>query len=60
VDINPEVAAVVGALVTVSGLLYRHLLAEKAKCDAEVTYWRRRYFRSLARSELVTDEADDA
>lgn len=56
-QIDPVVAAVVGALVTVVGLFYRHLLAQQAKCDAEVTFWRMRYFEALGRAELATDHA---
>ena len=57
-EIDPVVAAVVGALVTVTGIYYRDLLKQLADAKAEISYWRDRYFGALARSELAADEAE--
>lgn len=54
-QVDPVTAAVVGALLTVVGMFYRHLLQEKAKCEAEVVDWRRRYFTAMGRTEVATD-----
>lgn len=56
-QIDPVTAAVVGALVTVTGILYRHLLQEKAKCEAEVMFWRNRALRGIGLAAIATDEA---
>lgn len=56
-QLDPIVGIVVGALVTVVGLFYRHLLAEKAKCEADVLFWRNRALRGIGLAALATDEA---
>ena len=54
---DPAVVALAGAIVTLAGIFYRHLLQEKAKADSEAVYWRNRYFGVLGRTELAADEA---
>lgn len=54
--IDPIVVAVSGALVTVVGLFYRDLLRQRERCEAEVAFWRDRYFGVLVKAEIVVDE----
>lgn len=56
--IDPIVAAVAGALVTVVGLFYRHLLQEKAKCEADALFWREQALRGTGLSEIATEQAE--
>lgn len=55
--VDPVIAAVVGALVTVVGLFYRDLLAQRAKCESESRFWRDRYFGALAKAEIGAEQA---
>ena len=56
-EIEPVTAALAGAIVTVSGLFYRHLLAGKAKADADAEFWRDRYLDALAKAEIGAEHA---
>lgn len=53
-------ALVVGAIVTLAGVFYRHLLKQISKLEAEVTFWRDRALRMQALAEMATDHADKA
>lgn len=54
--IDPVVAAVAGALVTVAGLFYRNLLQQLAEEKAESKFWRDRALNSQALAEIAVDK----
>lgn len=56
--ISPELGVVVGALVTVAGLYYRHLLATIADLKAEVVYWREKALAGTGLAEIATEQAE--
>lgn len=57
--IDPVTTVLAGAIVTLAGLFYRHLLQQIAKGEAETKYWRTRYFQALGRAEIAADKADE-
>ena len=54
---DPVVGALAAAIVTLAGIFYRHLLKQIEKGEAEVKFWRLRYFGALGRAEVAADEA---
>lgn len=58
--IDPVVAAVAGALVTVAGLFYRFLLQQLAEEKAESKYWRDYALREVGLADIATEQAEQA
>lgn len=56
--VSPELLAVGGALVTVVGLYYRHLLKLHDEQKAEIRYWRTLALHGLGLAEIAADEAE--
>lgn len=54
---TPELGVVVGAIVTLAGLFYRHLLKQIEDEKAEKLFWRDRALHLQALAEMATDEA---
>jgi hypothetical protein len=57
VEIDPVVAALAGAIVTMAGLFYRHLLQQLHDLESKVVFWRDRYLDALAKAEIGAEHA---
>lgn len=55
---TPELFAVVGAIVTLAGIFYRHLLKQLAEEKAEKLYWRDRALEGTSLAEIATEQAE--
>ena len=52
-QINPEVIAVVGGIVTLAGIFYRHLLKQLDDEREECRFWREYALREVGLTELA-------
>ena len=57
-EIDPLLVAVTGALTTVAGMFYRHLLKEKEEDRAEIVFWRDRALIGTGLAEIAEAEAE--
>ena len=57
-EIDPALAAVTGALVTVAGILYRLLLQRISELTKERNDYRDRYLNAIGLASIATDEAE--
>lgn len=56
--LSPELLAVLGALTTVVGLYYRHLIKQLDEEKAESAYWREIALANIGLAEIATDQAE--
>lgn len=54
-QINPELIAVVGAIVTLAGIFYRHLLKQLEDEREECRFWREYALREVGLTELIEE-----
>lgn len=59
-EIDPALAAVTGALVTVAGLFYRALLQRAESAEEDADFWRDKALESTALAQIATDVAEKA
>lgn len=57
-EVSPELGLVVGALITVVGLYYRHLLKLLDEEKAEAEYWRVKALEGTTLAEIATDQLE--
>lgn len=57
-ELDPALAAVVGALSTVAGLLYRQLLQRAERAEEDADYWRDKALESMSLAQIATDVAE--
>jgi hypothetical protein len=56
--VTPELGVVVGAIVTLAGLFYRHLLKQLEDERAEKVFWRDRALEGVGLAEIATEQAE--
>jgi hypothetical protein len=57
-EIDPALVAVAGALSTIAGLFYRHLLKERDECKADAVFWRDKWLAQAGMTEIALSEAE--
>lgn len=57
-EIDPIVVALAGAIVTIAGLFYRHLLLQLDEEKEEARYWRDRALEGTGLAEIATEQAE--
>ena len=53
--IDPVVAALATAIVSIAGVLYRELVKRAERCEAEASFWRDRYLGMVGVAEVAVD-----